>query len=86
MQKQIIDYINQYLLPCFLDTAKGFSTQTTLLYFIEKWNFILDKKECVGPILMDLSKTFNAISYELLVAKLDTYGFSKETLKLILCI
>ena len=61
MQKQIIDYINQYLLPCFLYTAKGFSTQTTLLYFIEKWNFMLDKKEYVGAILVDLSKAFNTI-------------------------
>ena len=61
MQKQIIDYINQYLLPCFLDTAKGFSIQTTLLYFIEKWNFTLDKKEYLGAILVDLSKAFNTI-------------------------
>ena len=36
------------------------------------------KKEYVGAILMDLSKTFNTINYELLVAKLNTYGFSKE--------
>ena len=39
---------------------------------------MLDKKEYVGAILMDLSKPFSTISYELSVAKLNTYGFSKE--------
>ena len=57
---------------------KGFSIQTTLLYYIEKLKFMLDKKEYVGAILMDLSKPFSTISYELSVAKLNTYGFSKE--------
>ena len=32
---------------------------------------------------MGLSKAFNAINYKLLVAKLNAYGFSKETAKLI---
>ena len=32
---------------------------------------------------MDLSKAFDTIHPELLVAKLNTYGFSKEALKLI---
>ena len=32
---------------------------------------------------MDLSRAFNTIHTELLVAKLNAYGFSKEVLKLI---
>ena len=31
---------------------------------------------------MDLSKTFNTINHDLLIAKLKAYGFSKEALKL----
>ena len=62
---------------------KGFITQTALLYFIQKWNFMLDKKEYLGAILMDLSKAFDTINYQLLVAKPNAYGFSKETTKLI---
>ena len=46
---------------------------------------MLDKKEYVGAILMDLSKAFDTINYKLSVAKLNlnAYGFSKETPKLI---
>ena len=42
---------------------------------------MLDKKEYVGAILMDLSKAFDIINYHLLVAKRNAYGFNKETPK-----
>ena len=60
---------------------KGFSTQTTLLYLIKKWKFVLDKKRYVGAIQTGFSKAFNTINYDLLVAKLNAYGLVKGTLK-----
>ena len=78
MQKQIIGCINQYLFPLLCGHRKGFSTQTALLYFIKNWRFMLDKKGYVGAILTGLSKEFNTINYDLSVAKLNAYGFSKR--------
>ena len=49
---------------------------------IETWKKHLDKGEKIGVILMDLSKAFDTINHSLLLAKLDAYGFSRTSLKL----
>ena len=50
---------------------------------LEKWRISLDKKGYGGAILMDLSKAFDFLNHELLIAKLHAYGFSYCSLKLI---
>ena len=84
MQNQLNKHINRFLSPFLCGYRTGFSTQTALLLLIEKWKTMLDNKGYTGAILMDLSKAFDTINYELLVAKLNVYGFSNEALKLIL--
>ena len=62
---------------------KGFSAQHCLLAMLEKWKSSNDKGKAFGALLTDLSKAFNCLSHELLIAKLDAYGFSPSALKLI---
>ena len=63
---------------------KGYSTQHALIALLEKWKVTMDNHGYAGSIIMDLSKAFDTINHELLVAKLDAYGFDRESLKLIM--
>ena len=83
MHEQISFHVDQILSPYVCGYRKGFSTQHALLSLIEKWKKVLDNKGYGGAILMDLSKAFDTINHDLLIAKLHVYGFSKESLKLI---
>ena len=83
IQKQFSNYVDEFLSPCLCGYRKGFNTQYALLSLIEKWKKELDNKGYAGAILMDLSKAFDTINHELLIAKLYAYGFSKDALKLI---
>ena len=70
MHDQISQYINSFLTPCLCGYRKGFSTQQALLCLIEKWKIVLDSKRYGGAVLMDLSKAFDTINHDLLIAKL----------------
>ena len=63
---------------------KGFSTQFALISLIEKWRKYPDNKGYTGAVLMNLSKAFDTINHEILIAKLHAYGFSKDSLKILL--
>ena len=83
IQKQIATYIEQFLSPFLCGYRSGYNVQHALIALIEKWRISLDKGGFGGAILMDLSKAFDTLNHDLLIAKLHAYGFDKVSLKLI---
>ena len=84
MLNQITTYMDEYLSLYLCRYRKGFNTQTLLSSLIEKCKQIIDNKGYGAAILMDLSKAFDIISQELLIAKLHAYGLTRESLLIIL--
>ena len=59
---------------------RGFNAQHCLLAMIEKWPKTLDKGGETGAVLTDLSKAFDCTDHNLLIVKLDAYGFEKQSI------
>ena len=50
---------------------------------IEKWKHTVDNSKVFKALLIDLSKTFDWVCHDLLIAKLNAYGLSLSALKLV---
>ena len=75
MQNQIYPYLNKIFSKYQCDFRKGFSAQHCLIMMIEKWRQSLDSGGQAAAVLTDLLKAFNCIDHELLISKLNDYGF-----------
>ena len=75
--------MEEFLSPYLCGYRKGFYPQLALLAMLEKWRIATDKGGLGGGVLMDLSKAFDTMNYDLLIAKLHAYGFGSYALKLI---
>ena len=76
MYDPIFSYIDKYLSPFLF----GFSTEYCHIVMFETWKKAIDQGKFAGAILTDLSKAFDYLNHELLIAKLEAYGFDKESL------
>ena len=83
LSEQISNFMSGKFSPYLCGFRKGHSTQHALLRLLENWRNYLDNKELVGTILCDLSKAFDTLPHDLIIAKLDAYGFGQNSLKLI---
>ena len=83
MYDQIQFYFDKILSKYQCGFRKGYNSQHCLIALIEKWKKCVDNGGAFGALLTDLSKAFDCLSHELLIAKLEAYGFDKNSLTLI---
>ena len=83
MDDQLYPYFNNIFSKFQCGFRKGFNSQQCLLSMIEKWRRSLDSGGHAGAFLTDLSKAFDCINHELLIAKLHAYGLDHGSLSFI---
>ena len=73
MYDQIYIYFDQILSKYLCGFRQGYNFRQCLLMMVGKWKEALDKGALGGALLTDLSKTFDCIKHDLLIAKLVAY-------------
>ena len=63
-----------------------FFERATLPIFklLQAWQKELDNSGFIGTILMDLSKAYDYLPHDLLIAKLQAYGHDRSSLRLLM--
>lgn len=86
-EKIMFDQLYPAFSPIFSENMSGFlrghSCCTALLKLTEDWRSALDDKKDVAVVAIDLSKAFDSLCHNLLLAKLNSYGLDKSALDLI---
>jgi hypothetical protein len=78
-----MEFLNNHFNPLLSAFRSGFGCQAALLRIIEDWKKALDDNKFIAAILMDLSKAFDCLPHNLLMLKLEAYGLSENSLKLL---
>ena len=81
MHHQINGYMKNKLLKQLTGFRKNHSTQHCLSGMLEMWKKVLDKGGYICAIFMDLSKAFDTLNHNLLIAKLGANGFETDALR-----
>ena len=80
---QMYKYFHQILSKYQCGFCQTYNTQHCLLMMVEKWKEVLDKDSLGGALLTDLSKVFDCIKHDLLIANLAAYGFDSHSLSFV---
>ena len=77
---KIEPFVNEILSKFVSAYRQKFRSNHVILRLLEEWKSHLDNKKFVGAVLMDLSKAFDCIPHDRLIAKMEAYGFNFDTL------
>ena len=80
IKNHIVNSMNNYISPYFSAYRKGYNSQHVLIRLFEEWTQHLDNNSVAGGDFMDLSKTFDCLPHNLLIAKLAAYSADENLL------
>ena len=80
MQNQMLPFVQSFMSPLLCGFREGYGTQHALILLIEACNKSIDSGGIVGAVLTDLSKAFDCLDHESLIAKLNAHGFNRPAL------
>ena len=74
---QLSEYVQKFLNKILCGFRKAHNTQHALFKLLQAWQKEFDNSGHVGTILTDLSKGYDCIPHDFLIAKLEVYDLNK---------
>ena len=81
ISKQMTEFLNHIFSKYLCGFRKGYSTQHALINLLHDWQTCLKNSGKVGAVLMDLSKAYDCLPHDVLIAKMEAYGIGIKSLR-----
>ena len=78
IKNRIVNSMNNYISPYVSAYRKGYNSQHVLIRLLEERRQRLDNNKVVRGVFMDLSKAFDCVPHDLLIAKLAAYPIDEN--------